>query len=168
VLVAKTAGERHPGQTVTGNGVAPASGPTPIPNTYDGHIAAARQLMQKSDYAGAVEEFSAAATLDPSQAEPHAYRGWISVLVAGQVSDAATRTTLLNQARSDLDSAINLNPRYPDAYFFKGFMLLRVEGKPADAVKPFQTFLALSPQDNPLRSQVLQLLAEATKSPEKP
>ncbi len=161
ILVAKAAGERHPGQTVTGNGVFPATAPTSIPNTYDAHIAAARQLMQKSDYAGAVEEFSAAAQLDPNQPEPLAYRAWISELVANQVSDAQTRTTLLSKAASDLDTAIKVNPRYPDAYFFKGFLLLRLENKPHEAVAPLQMFMALTPPDNTLRQQVQQLLAEA-------
>jgi tetratricopeptide (TPR) repeat protein len=164
VLVAKAAGERHPGQTITGNGVASPNAPTSIPNTYSGHIAAARALMAQSDLAGAVEEFSAAASLDPSQPEPLAYRGWISALVANQVTDPSTRTTLLDRAKSDLDRAIQINPRYPDAYFFKGYMLYSIDQDAKDAIKPLQTFLALAPQDHPMRPQVLQVLAQAEKA----
>ncbi len=112
----------------------------------------------------AIEEYSAAATADRTQPEPLAYRGWISALVAAQLTDKAQRATLTDRATKDLDKAIALDPKYLDAYFFKGYMLFAFEHRPADAVAPLQRFLLLAPTNHPLRQRVLDVLDDADKA----
>ncbi len=162
-LLARAVGERRPGQTPTGND-AVASPVTLDPNSYEAHIGAARDLLSKQELPRAIEEYTAAASVDPTQPEPLAYRGWISALVAGQVADTSTRATLTDRATRDLDQAIALDPKYLDAYFFKGYMLYKFEHRPAEAVEPLQRFLVLAPPDHPLRQRVLDVLDEAQKA----
>jgi tetratricopeptide (TPR) repeat protein len=162
-LLARAVGERRPGQTPTGND-AVASPATLDPNSYEAHISAARDLLQEQKLPQAVEEYTAAAAADPTQAEPLAYRGWISALAAGGVGDASTRATLTDRATRDLDKAIALDPKYLDAYFFKGDLLYRVEHRPAEAITPLRQFLVLAPTDHPLRQRVLGVLDDAQKA----
>lgn len=159
-LLARAVGERRPGQTPTGN-AAIASPVTLDPNSYEARINAARTLLGQQKLPQAIVEYTAAAAVDPEQPEPFAYRGWISALVAGQVANSATRATLTDRATKDLDKAIALDPKYLDAYFFKGYMLYQFEHRPADAVAPLQKFLQLAPPDHPLRQRVLGVLAGA-------
>jgi tetratricopeptide (TPR) repeat protein len=158
-LLARTAGERQPGQTITGNSPTNTPAATLDPNTYEGHMAAARAALQTTEYPKAFDEYTKAIELDDSQAEPLTYRGWISVLGARAAGDDATRTTLLDRATADFERAIATNPDYADTYFFKGFMLYQVENKPDEAIPALQKFLALTPQDHPQRQAVLDMLA---------
>jgi tetratricopeptide (TPR) repeat protein len=171
LLLANTIGQRAPGQTPTGNdnvgaattidtGRALKAAAAANPRSYDARIAYARYLIG-SDPAGALAEYTAAASIDPSQPEPFAYRGWIAVLAAQQLQDAGQRSLLLQRATSDLNQAISIDPSYADAYVFKGVMLFRLEDKPADAVTVLQRFLLLAPQDHPMRALVTQTLAQA-------
>jgi tetratricopeptide (TPR) repeat protein len=159
VLLARAVGTRQPGQQVTGNAGSPTG--TVDPKSYQGHIAAARAALTQQDFQTAIEEYTAAARLDSTQAEPLAYRGWISALLAANTDDQNARTTFLQTATRDLNQATLVNPKYADAWFFKGFLLYKVQDRPADAIAPLQRFLVLAPQSHPLRSQVQQLLAQA-------
>ena len=161
-LLAHAVGERRAGQTITGN--AQASGavdPCKAPKTYDEHVACARLKMGNQDYFNAIQEYTAAARLDPKQAEPFAYRGWLSALTAASVPDANSRNLLLNRAIADLNEALAVNPGFTDTYVFKGLTLYQIENKPKDAIPVFQQFLTLAPQDHPMRAQVLKVLSDA-------
>jgi tetratricopeptide (TPR) repeat protein len=159
-LLARAAGERRPGQTITGNDSA-APAPTLDPNSYDARISSARTLMKNRDYPGALKAFTSASEADPQQPEPYAYRGWIAALVARQVEDATARSALVERALNDFDHAIALSPRYVDVYFFKGETLFKLADKPRKAVPALQRFLVLAPDDHPLRKAVLGVLADA-------
>lgn len=162
-LLAHAVGERGAGQTITGNGQVASGGANPCkaPKSYDEHVACARSKMGSNDYFTAIQEYTAAVGIDPKQAEPYAYRGWLSALTAANVSDASSRNLLLNRALSDMNQALAVNPNYTDTYVFKGLMLYQIQNKPKDAVPVFQQFLTLAPQDHPMRAQVLKVLADA-------
>lgn len=161
VLLATQVGQRRPGQTITGNAQVTKPQSNAIPDTYGAHVAAARQALQNQDFQGAVEQYTAAIRNDPKQAEPYAYRGWVSVLVARAVQDAGSRDLLLQKATKDFDKALAVDPNFFDTYFFKGYTLFQVENKPGDAVPLFQQFLAKAPTDHPMHDQVAQVLAQA-------
>ena len=173
VLLTRAIGERAPGGTITGNdGLAPRSVPEDReaalkaaaeadPRSYDARVAYARLLRDRQDFAGAIEQYTAAARLDPSQAEPLTYRGWITALVARELDDESTRRELLGRATADLDRAVTVDPDYGPVYVFKGIVLMRILDRPADAVAPLQRYLVLASPDDPMRPQVLELLAEA-------
>ncbi len=181
-LLAKSVGQRHPGQQITGD--AQASGATgangagtaarelaaaqaaaaKAPKSYDARIRLARAELGAGQLDQAIRDFVAASQLDPKQGEPLAYAGWISATAANQVTDAAAKTTLLDAAGRTIDRAITVDPTYADAYIFKGLLLSQIEGKPCEGVAPMQKFLVLAPEAHPMRSMVLDALAQAVKA----
>jgi tetratricopeptide (TPR) repeat protein len=167
VLLTHAVGQRRSGQTITGNGQlgkGSASTPDPgpalaaaardQPRSYAAHIAYARYLLPKNQLTDAIHEFGAAARLDPSQPEPPTYAGWAGALLAQQVSDAQARRPLLEASLE----------RINDAYALKGVILFKMQGDAKHAIPPFQQFLALTDQSNPIRSTVLAALSEAEKA----
>jgi cytochrome c-type biogenesis protein CcmH len=175
VALAAAVGQRRSGQTITGNaqasdapatdvGAALAAAAEREPQHYGARIAYARYLLREGDIRGAIEEFDAAAAIDPAQPEPLAYGGWIRGLAAQQVTDPDDRALLVEGSLERLDRAIAADAGYADAYVFKGLVLLNVANDPAGAVPAFQEFLVLAPQDHPMRQQVLEVLERAAKS----
>jgi tetratricopeptide (TPR) repeat protein len=152
-------GQRRPGQTVTGNSQLGTDPCKNVDNTYDAHIACARFLLGTNP-SGAIQEYLAAAKLDPKQPEPLAYIGWLSALESQQAK-GKVRTQLLALAQTSLDRAIAADPTYPDAHVFLGLLLDRFYGKPKQAIPEFKKFLHIAPADHPMRSEVLQVLAQA-------
>jgi tetratricopeptide (TPR) repeat protein len=171
-------GQRRPGQTITGNGqVASGTSTTGVgdgkalaadvkrePNSYAAHIAYARYLIQNNDYADAVHEYGAAARIDPAQPEPPTYAGWAGALLAEQIKDAQARAPLLAASLERINEVIASSPKYPDAYALRGVILFDFENQPRRAIPSFQQFLLLTDDSNPMRSQVLTVLAQAEKA----
>ena len=177
-LLTHAVGQRHPGQTITGNNQV-GSGPTTTgadpgptlaaavkrqPKSYAAHIAYARYLISNNDFGDAVHEFGAAARIDPSQPEPPTYAGWAGALLAEQVKDAKTRRTLLAASLERINEVTTASPKYPDAYALKGVVLFDFEHNAHDAIPSFQEFLLLTDDSNPMRSQVLNVLAQAEQA----
>lgn len=175
VLLSRAVGQRRPGQTITGNAQV-ASGSTTTdgdpgrrlaaaaaqqPKSYAARIAYARYLMGNNDFADAIREFGAAARLDPSQPEPPTYAGWAAALVSQQVGSAETRRTLLSASLERINEVIKAHPKYPDAHALKGVIIFKFEHHAGLAIPSFQQFLLLTDDTNPLRSQVLDVLAQA-------
>jgi cytochrome c-type biogenesis protein CcmH/NrfG len=163
-VLALTVGARLPGNTATGRSVA-ANQPTAKereraleavakrrPHDVNAQLALARFRLGRRDFAGALTAFRAAATIEPNNAEPYAYSGWI-VRLQGYP----------DQAMQLLDKAVSVDPGYPDAHFFRGFVLLRDQHDPKSAIPEFQQYLVAAP-DSPLADQVRTLLAEAVES----
>jgi cytochrome c-type biogenesis protein CcmH/NrfG len=177
-LLTRAVGQRRPGQTITGNNKV-SSGPTTIPDagpalaadakahpgSYAANIAYARYLLQNNDFTGAIHEFGTAARLDPSQPEPPTYAGWAGALLAQPLKDPATRGTLLAASLERIDEVIKAHPQYPDAYALKGVILFKFEGDAKHAIPQFRQFLQLTDDSNPIRSQVLAVLAQAERAP---
>jgi cytochrome c-type biogenesis protein CcmH/NrfG len=164
IAITHSSGQRRPGQTATGNNQVSN---TVNANTYEAHIAKARTALNDGNLSTAVQEYSAAAQLDATQAEPLAYRGWISALAARQTSTPNIKSQLEANAAKDLDQAIRVNKKYAPAYVFKGLFLVQ-EGKQAQAIPDFQTYLTLAPSDDPMRSLVLSALRDAVNATKKP
>jgi cytochrome c-type biogenesis protein CcmH/NrfG len=163
VALAYGLGARLPGQTITGNGASRAASQNreqlqqlradvkARPSDPAAHLALARALLS-DDPEGALTEFRAAATLDPTNPEPYAYSGWL-VRLSGYPDEGLTL----------IDKAISLDAAYPDARFFKGVILLRDKSDPSGATTEFQQYLVAAP-DSPLATQVRQLLAQAVEA----
>jgi tetratricopeptide (TPR) repeat protein len=157
-------GARLPGDTVTGNSQTRARVTTKQrqqaleaaadknPDDAEARLALARFRLGRRDLAGALADFQTAATLAPGNAEPFAYSGWI-IRLQGYP----------DQALQLLDKAVTVDPAYPDAHFFRGFVLLRDKSDPKAAIPEFQQYLVAAP-DSPLADQVRALLAEAVKA----
>jgi tetratricopeptide (TPR) repeat protein len=177
-VLAHAVGQRHAGQTITGNsrvngasgttgadpGPALAAAAAANPRSYPARIAYARYLMAQGELPDAIREFGAAARLDPNQPEPPTYAGWAGALLTPQVKDATTRRTLLDASLSHINEVTTKFPQYPDAHALKGVILYRYEGDAKDAIPEFQKFLALTDDSNPIRNTVLSVLAQAERA----
>jgi tetratricopeptide (TPR) repeat protein len=176
ILLAHAVGARSPGGEITGDSqskgtptsvseaaalAAAKAAATAQPTSYDAQISYARELMATGDLPTAIEEFVTSSQLDPTQAEPLAYAGWLTALVAQQVTVAATQKTLLDSAAKNLDQAIAADPTYPASYVFKGLLLSQIEKKPCAGAVALQEYLATAPANDSMRPEVLTALAKA-------
>jgi cytochrome c-type biogenesis protein CcmH/NrfG len=164
IALAYGLGARLPGQTITGNQAADAQASAAeqlarlraqvraAPDDVAGRLALAQTLMGRQRGAEALTQFQAAAKLDPTNPEPFAYSGWL-IRLSGYPDPGLTL----------LDKAISLDPKYPDARFFKGVILFRDKKQPDAAIPEFQQYLVAAP-DSPLAPQVRRLLAEAVEA----
>jgi tetratricopeptide (TPR) repeat protein len=162
--MASALGARLPGETITGNSqsrsqvtvkerrAALEATVAKHPADAEARLALARFRLGRRDFRGALESFQAAAGLDPTNPEPFAYSGWIIRLQG-----------FPDQALQVLDKAVSVNNAYPDAHFFRGFVLLRDKKDPERAIPDFQQYLVAAP-DSPLADQVRALLAEAVEA----
>jgi len=179
VLLAKTIGQRQPGQQITGDAqakgtptsvspanaiVAAKAAATAAPKSYDARIRYARALYLSTLYPAALQEYLVAAKLDPTQAEPLAYTGWLTALFARTETNETTRKQLFDAATTSLDRAITVDPNYPDSYVFQGLLLTQIQNKQCAGAAAFEQFLAIAPADHPLRPQVQTALAQAVNT----
>lgn len=161
-LVPSALGDRPEGGTITGNAQSarPAPGLDELanraaarPRDIAAQLGYARALLDAGEPVEALKAYDRAATLDPANAEAHAYGGWI-VLLAGLDAEAMTR----------IDRALAADASYPDAHFFRA-MALRRQGRVEEAAAELRTYLGLTPPDAPLRAEVEALLAEIEAPP---
>ena len=152
-LLARSAGDRQPGQTITGNAQSASDTLGTLARRarqrledFDAQMAYGNALMQAGEAVDALRAFDAAARLDPSAPAPKAYSGWL-VFLAG----------LTDQALLRIEAAVAADPDYPDARFFRGMVLLRGRDDTAGALVELRRFLDLAPP-GPERDQVQQLV----------
>ena len=158
-LLIRSAGDRQPGQTITGNAQSAAPGLDALqqaaldrPDDPRAQLDLAQALLQADRPVDALQAFDEAARLDPRNPEPQAYAGWI-VFVAGLPDEALPR----------LDAAIAVDPTYPDAHFFRGMVLLRGLGDAGAALVELSEFVSLAPA-GPERNEVQALVAELERT----
>lgn len=154
LLLARSVGERLPGETVTGNEQlrrgqpAATRGGTRPPSVDDLRaavasdpdnprlrIAYAAALLNAGEAADALQQYDKAARLDPSSAEARAYGGWI-VFLAGLPEEALER----------LDAAVEADARFPDTYFFRAMVRVRGTGDREGARRDLRRYLELAPR----------------------
>jgi len=137
VAVAAFSGERVPGQSSTGLDLSGTAG----------RLAKAHALETEGKAADALKLYDAILKDDPANIEALTYKGWL-----------LARAGLTDPAMTALDQAVDLNPRYPDAHFFRGMVLYQGRKDPAGAVVEFESFLANNPPPDsvPAVQEVLQ------------
>jgi cytochrome c-type biogenesis protein CcmH len=128
MAVARTAGERVPGQTVAGG----------ITETSGERLARAAALAGQGKLLDAIKLYDQVIKDDPQNAQALAYRGWLVRLAGRSGSDAA----LIDKGLSYVERAIAADPKYPDAHFFRGEILLRDKHDAAGAIPEFEAFLS--------------------------
>ncbi|HET7488389.1 MAG TPA: tetratricopeptide repeat protein [Acidimicrobiales bacterium] len=151
VLVARSAGERHVGDSVSGSVTATGA---------SGDLARAQELIGEGKTLDAIKLYDAVLKQDPRQPEALAYRGWL-LRLAGR---AAGNNGLVEKGIQSIDAAVAADPSYPDAHFFRAFVLYQDRNDPAAAVPELRTFLASNPpkQMVPVVEDLLQkALADA-------
>jgi hypothetical protein len=127
LLVARSAGERKAGQTITGN--------TPQ-NTKSAQIAdlmsqAAAQTANNP--LAAVKTYDEVVKLEPRTAAAWAYGGWTLRLTALKIQDETQQAAVRKAAMRRLDEAIKIDPTYADARAFRAVMKFRDLDDPTGA-----------------------------------
>jgi tetratricopeptide (TPR) repeat protein len=127
VLVAHNAGQRLPGDTVSGS--APS-------NKVQQLLVQAGNDVQKRDIKGALTSYHDALQLDPGNAEALANQGWLVAILGNTANDR----TVMDQGLASIRQAEQVDPSYASAHFYAGSVLLQ-EGDAKGAVTEFQSFL---------------------------
>ena len=144
----KAAGEREPGQTITGN---------PAPDSYQGHLDAARRFEDEGNFNRAAKEFLAASKKDTGKAEPLAELGWLLV----QSGDPK----LANVAQGYLDAALRRDSGYADAYLYKGVLLYTLEHDDKAAEVTLRQYLRVAPKSAVQRRGMAQAIIDQIQHP---
>ena len=115
---------RDAGQPLTGS----------LPGTPAERLSQAVQLDSQGKALEALKMYDAVLAEDPANVQALAYKGWL-----------LKRAGLADEAQEALDKAVAIDPRYPDAHFFRGMLLFQDRNDPAGAVVEFRTFLDNNP-----------------------
>ncbi len=128
---------REPGGSITGS----------LPESPQGRMQQALQLEGEGKAADALKIYDDLLKADPRNVQALAYRGWL-----------LKRAGLPDLALAALDQAIAIDPRFPDAHFFRGMVLYQDRKDPATAVTEFRLFLSNNPPQEmvPLVEDVLR------------
>ena len=142
----RPAGQREPGAPMTGS----------LPDTPSGRMAQALQLESQGKAAEALKLYDELLRDDPRNVQALAYRGWL-----------LKRAGLPDLAMESLDKAVAIDPRFPDAHFFRGMVLYQDRKDPAAAVVEFRLFMSNNPPQEmvPLVEDVLRrAMADAAQA----
>jgi cytochrome c-type biogenesis protein CcmH/NrfG len=174
VTLAYALGARLPGETASGN--SPANGdasPTAAasrkrleaavaanPNDVASRLLLARFLEADDQIADALEQYDAVLAIDPANAQAQAQSGRLLYVTAGQ-APAADAATLVEKAAARLDRAIEIDPEYADARFFRAIVRANEYGDFPGAQADLQRYLLAAPNGT-FAGQARQLLADVT------
>ena len=122
--VAAFSGQREAGAPMTGS----------LPDTPSGRMQQALELETQGKAADALKIYDELLRADPRNVQALAYRGWL-----------LKRAGLPDKAMESLDQAVAIDPRFPDAHFFRGMVLYQDRKDPAGAVTEFRLFLSNNP-----------------------
>ncbi|HEX2118370.1 MAG TPA: tetratricopeptide repeat protein [Acidimicrobiales bacterium] len=144
--LAAFSGQRDPGAPMTGS----------LPDTPAGRLQQALQLESEGQAAEALKIYDELLKADPRNVQALAYKGWL-----------LKRAGLPDMAMEVLDQAVAIDPRFPDAHFFRGMVLYQDRKDPAAAVTEFRLFMSNNPPQEmvPLVEDVLRrAMADAGQS----
>ena len=150
-LVARSSGQRLPGQEVTGDAAT---------DDVAGRLTQARMLLG-SDPVRAIELYGDVLEERPDHAEAHAYRGWLFYVVA-QEAAGDQQAELVDAARDELGAAIVADPQYADPHCFMAI----IAEDPQTAESEADRCLALDPpgEVRALMEPFLESLTTATSA----
>ena len=122
------------------------------PRDLAAHLDLAERYLASGRTAAAAAQYLVALQIDPRNAEAQAKLGFL--LYQGGKAEEGLRA---------VETALAVDPSYPEALYYKGVILLRALGRPADAAQAFQDYLAAAPF-GARRAEVQRLLQEAQRS----
>ncbi len=142
ILVGSFAIPRKSGQQVSGS---PPVTAAPSKSQVSAQVAAellqARTLVSQGSDVAATKVLAKVLAVDPHQPVALAYEGWILRLAGVSAKDPA----VISHGRALVAEASALDPSYPDAHVFLGYMYLQDAHDTANAVAQFKAFLADKP-----------------------
>jgi len=138
ILVALNAGQRDPGDTITGG---------TSPNQVASLLSEARQLLAVGDFGDASERYLKVLDIEPDNVEALTYAGWVlAVSAQGQSVDAGAG--LLARAKELLDQAITVDPTYADPHCFLAIIAASFENDSAEGARRKAECLANDPSSD--------------------
>ncbi len=179
VLVAAVAlvvalGARLPGQTASGNTDPSDTRAVPsrkaqleaaveaAPDAVGPRMLLAEELEATNDFAGALRQYDAIVRIDPANAPAYAQSGRILYLSAGRAA-AADAAALVDQAKVRLDRAVELDPGFVEARFFRAIVSANEYQDFVGAQNDLQRYLLMQPNGR-FAAQARQLLADVTNA----
>lgn len=180
VALAAALGARLPGETSSGNTpqVAQPRDNTPTrreqleksvaanPDAPGPRLLLAQQLESDGDYAGALRQYDEMLRIDPKSAEAEAQAGRILYLTAASAAPEQA-AALVDRSKQRLDHAVELDPGYADARYFRAIVLANEYQDFAGAQRDLQEYLIAKP-DGEFSGDARQLLAQVTSALEGP
>ena len=187
-LLALNLGARLPGQTGSGN-----SGSSPAltasekatrarlkhaiatlqdevnasPDDYNLRLQLSLAYEQNSDLLNALKQSDSAITIDANRPEGHANSARLLYLISSQLPAQSAQQQYIAQALAGFDKAIEVDPNYADAYFFRAVLYYASLRDFARAQIDLQNYLLLDPAGK-WQDKAHSLLADATKQLESP
>lgn len=109
-------------------------GTNAAPSSIAQRLALAHQYESQGQAVDALKQYDAVLKDEPRNVEALTYRGWLLKLAG-----------LTDQAEEYLDRAVETDPAYPDAHFFRGMLYFQDRQNPTAAIPEFETYLASNP-----------------------
>lgn len=147
--VARWSGSRQPGETVTGT----------VPETSAQQLAKAAQLASDGKVLDALKTYDGVLKQNPRDVRALTYKGWL----LRNVGVESGEPELARQGVDYLEQATELDPRFAEAWLFRGIVYLRDAHDPAKATEALKTALASDPIPEVSRA-ARELLAEIARS----
>jgi tetratricopeptide (TPR) repeat protein len=158
-ILVRAVADRRTGEPITGGAGNTATSLAALegrvaehPRDLAARLDLADRYMSEGNSAGAAANYLVALQIDPRNAEARAKLGFL--LYQGGKAQEGLRA---------VETALAVDPAYPEALYYKGVILLRALGRPADAAEAFGAYLASAPFGS-RRTEVEQLLREAERS----
>jgi tetratricopeptide (TPR) repeat protein len=149
LAVAAGSGSREPGQNLSGRQI----------TTSAQQLARAATLAGEGDVLEALKVYDEVLAENPEDVTALTYKGWLlrNVGTANDEPDLAERGVAL------IEQATQIDPRYAEAWFFRGIIFLRDEDAPEKAVDALKLALANDPIPE-VEAAARELLAEIAQS----
>ena len=154
LAVARFAGSREPGQTITGNLPAdrePAE--EEVPNARE--LQRAAELAAEGDVIGALEVYDEVLAVDPEHVAALTYKGWL----LRNVGTANGEAELARRGVELLERASQLDPTSSETWLFLGIVYYRDQGETERAVDALRLAIANDPIPD-VEAAARELLAE--------
>jgi hypothetical protein len=152
ILVARTAGQRSPGDTITGGGA---------PVDTAALLSRARSMFGV-DARGASDLYRQVLDADPTNVEALTYQAWL-IYVNSVAANDELRQQAVETARQQLTRAVAVDPNYADPHCFLAVVALRVDGDAATSQAEKDRCLQRDPPAL-VRSLMQQLTAPSASS----
>ena len=140
-LVATSAGQREPGETITGDIRTSTIDELAKAADYTAQATAAQQAGDSdaavAAFQNALESYRTVLAQQPDNVEALTYRGWLLHVLALQAQGDVAQQ-LDADALTSIDRAVAVDPTYPDARIFRAIIFER-QGRNADAAADLDT-----------------------------
>lgn len=149
LAMARFSGEREPGEQITGE----------LPSTAQEQLAEAAQLFNQGDVVEAARVYDAVLAENPEDVAALTYKGWMLRNVGVQGEEEELRTGGVEL----IERALEIDPTFSEAWFFRGIIFLRDESDPDRAVDALRLALANDPIPE-VEGAIRELLSEIAQS----